>query len=180
MIRRVMAGVVGVILVSCCNDPYQIDPPMTDQFYSPVDTPEKLMHNFQLAYETHDLDQYANCLDDEFQFILLEEDWFDYNQDGFVDSTWNKDIEMAFTENMFNSPRAEIIELELLGTGNTQWYGDATGATRMLVRSFDLKVYYMDGEEPEGLRAMGDAIFLCRPDENEEYRIWQWTDLSEE
>ena len=37
----------------------------------------------------------------------------------------------------------------------------------------------MDGEEPEGFRAVGDAIFLCKPDENGEYRIWQWTDLSE-
>lgn len=178
MIRTVMAAVAGVILISCCSDPYQV-PALPDQFYSPVDTPAKLMHNFQLAYATHDLEEYINCLDDEFQFILLFEDWFDYNLDGYVDSTWDREIELTFTENMFNSPRAEIIELTLLGNSETVWYGDPTGETLQLVRSFDLKVYYMDGDEPEGFRAAGDAIFLCKPDENGEYRIWQWTDLSE-
>ena len=179
MIRRVTAGVAGVMLFSCCSDPYQINPLLTDQYYSPADTPEKLMHNFQLAYQTQNYDAYEDCIHDDFQFVLLPEDWFDYNLDGFVDSTWDKEIELMFTENMFQSEFAEIVELELQGTGNYQWAGDATGVTRMLVRCFDLKVYHMDGEEPEGFRAVGDAIFLCKPDENGEYRIWQWTDLSE-
>jgi len=149
-------------------------------FYTPADSAWKVLANFQLAYQTQNIDAYRDCLDSEFEFILLEVDWDDYDGDGIIDESWGRDIEEEFTTNMFNSPEAEIIELTLTGNSETVWYGDPSGETLQLVRSFDLKVYFWDSQgNPDGFRAMGNAIFRCRPDENGEYKIWQWEDHSE-
>ncbi|HPJ28637.1 MAG TPA: hypothetical protein PLM22_06850 [Candidatus Sabulitectum sp.] len=157
-------------------------PPVNDDnptLFQTADTPEILMENFVLSYETRNTDEYLHCLHDDFEFILLEVDWADYNGDGIIDQSWGRDKEEEFTTGMFNSPEAQVIELMLNGTSNTEYYGDPTGATRQLVRSFELKVYFVEDGVQVGHRASGEAIFLCRPDENGEYRIWQWTDLSE-
>jgi len=157
-------------------------PPVNDDnptLFQTADTPEILMENFVLSYETRNTDEYLHCLHDDFEFILLEVDWADYNGDGIIDQSWGRDKEEEFTTGMFNSPEAQVIELMLNGTSNTEYYGDPTGATRQLVRSFELKVYFVEDGVQVGHRASGEAIFLCRPDQNGEYRIWQWTDLSE-
>ena len=80
---------------------------------------------------------------------------------------------------MFGSPDAENIELTLEGNTESIWYGDSTQMTLELVRSFELKVYYWDDDEIKGFRAVGNAIFRCKPDENGEYQIWQWEDQSQ-
>ena len=158
-------------------------PPPVDNdnppLYQTAETPEKLLENFTLSYETRNIDEYLHCLHDDFEFILLEVDWADYNGDGIIDHSWGRDKEEEFTTGMFMSDSAQNIELTLNGTSNTEYYGDPTGATRQLVRSFELKVYFVEDGVQVGHRASGEAIFLCRPDENGEYRIWKWTDLSE-
>ncbi len=168
----------GLLYAGCIFAPDSQDndnPPL----YQTAETPEKLLENFMLSYETRNIDEYTNCLSEDFEFILLEVDWADYNGDGIIDQSWGRDLEEEFTAGMFMSDSAQYIDLSLNGTSNTEYYGDPTGATRQLVRSFELKVYFIQDVVQVGHRASGDAIFLCRPDENGEYRIWQWTDLSE-
>ena len=171
--------VTGALLsAGCIFAPPPVDngnPPL----YQIAETPEKLLENFTLSYETRNIDEYLHCLHDDFEFILLEVDWADYNGDGIIDHSWGRDKEEEFTTGMFMSYSAQNIELTLNGTSNAEYYGDPTGATRQLVRSFELKVYFVEDGVQVGHRASGEAIFLCRPDENGEYRIWQWTDLSE-
>lgn len=176
---RAAAGIVFLSLGSagCIFSP-PVDDPDKDVFQT-ADSPEKLLENFVLSYESRNIDGYLSCIHDEFEFILLEVDWADYDGDGIIDHSWGRDIEENFTAGMFQSDSAEVIELILNGTGNTQWYGDPTGETRQLTRSFELKVYFWEGGSQVGFRAQGDAIFLCRPDGNGIYTIWQWTDLSE-
>lgn len=179
---RVLAlTVISVLLAgtACLFSPDSGEGTGDPGYYTPADSAWKVLHNFQLAYQTQNLDAYLNCLHEEFEFILLEVDWDDYDGDGIEDQSWGRDIEEEFTTNMFNSQEAEVIELTLNGNSEQPWYGDPTGQTLQLVRSFDLKVYYWDGDEQKGYRAQGDAIFLCKPDENDEYQIWQWQDLSE-
>ncbi len=168
----------GLLYTGCIFAPATEDndnPPL----YQTAETPEKLLENFTLSYETRNIDEYLHCLHDDFEFILLEVDWADYNGDDIIDHSWGRDLEEEFTTSMFMSDSAQNIELTLNGTSNTEYYGDPTGATRQLVRSFELKVYFVEDGVQVGHRASGEAIFLCRPDENGEYRIWQWTDLSE-
>jgi len=164
---------------ACLFSPESGDGPVDPGYYTPADSAWKVLANFQLAYQTRNIEAYKDCLDEEFEFILLEVDWDDYDGDGLIDQSWGRDIEEEFTTNMFESDSAEVIELTLTGSSETPWYGDPTGNTLQLVRSFDLKVYYWEDNEQHGFRAMGDAIFRCRKDDSGEYRIWQWEDHSE-
>jgi hypothetical protein len=172
-------AVAAVLSVSgCLFSPSEKGSGGGSGYYTPADSAWKVIHNLQLAYTTKNIDAYMDCLHEEFEFFLLEVDWADYTGDGVIDESWGRDIEESMTTNMFNSYKAETIELTLNGTGDTEYPGDPTGDTRQLVRSFDLKVYYMDGGEQHGYRAMGDAIFLCKPNEDGEYEIWHWIDQS--
>ena len=170
-----------VVLVgsACLFSPDETTEGNPSEYYSPTDSAYKVIANFLLAYQTKNIDEYMNCLDSEFEFKLLETDWADYTGDGNIDESWGIDLEEEFTTNMFSSPNADIIELTLDGNSETIWYGDSTGTTLQLVRIFDLKVYFINNEgQQEGFRASGNAVFLCKPDENGEYKIWLWEDQS--
>jgi hypothetical protein len=169
----------AVLMMSACLFSPDSKPSGDSDFYSPADSAWKVVANLELAYQTKNLDEYMNCLDSEFEFMLLETDWDDYDGDGLIDESWGIDVEEQFTGNMFSSPEADVIELTLTGDNESVWYGDSTGTTLQLVRSFELMVYYYDGAEQKGYRAAGDAMFLCKPNEDGEYKIWQWWDLSE-
>jgi hypothetical protein len=183
MVKRTTALAVTTIILAgtaCLFSPESGGTGGESGYYTPADSAWKVLHNFQLAYQTQNIDAYMNCLHEEFEFILLEVDWDDYDGDGIVDESWGRDIEEQFTTNMFNSPDAETIELNLTGNTESVWYGDPSGETLQLVRSFDLQVYYINSEgQPDGFRAQGEAIFLCKPNADGEYQIWQWQDLSE-
>jgi len=170
---------VFALLLSACLFAPDKTSPGESEFYSPADSAWKVVANLELAYKTKNFDEYMNCLHEEFEFMLLETDWDDYDGDGFIDESWGRDLEEEFTGNMFSSPDADIIELTLTGNDESPWYGDSTWTTLQLVRAFDLKVYYYDGDEQKGYRAVGNAVFLCRRDESGEYKIWQWIDQSE-
>jgi hypothetical protein len=72
------------------------------------------------------------------------------------------------------------IELTLSGTSEWPWYGDSTGQSLELPRTFDLKVYYtIPGSPYEGSQASGQAVFVCRQDPDGEWYIWKWFDQSE-
>lgn len=185
--KKGKAGVFLMIAVSivltgaaCLFSPEDGGDTANDEYYSPADSAWKVLANFQLAYQTRNLDAYLDCLHEEFEFVLLETDWDDYDGDGIIDESWGRDIEEEFTTNMFSSSDAEYIELTLNGSTETTWFGDSTGVTKQLVRAFDLKVYYYDEDNvQQGWRAQGDAIFLVKPNSAGEYQIWRWTDLSE-
>jgi len=170
---------VTLVVSACLFSPEETTQGNQSEYYSPVDSAYKVLANFKLAYLTKDIYRYVECLDEEFEFLLLETDWADYTGDGNIDQSWGFDLEEEFTGNMFASDSADIIELTLDGNSETIWYGDSTGSTLQLVRSFDLKVYYYLGGEQRGFRASGQAVFLCKPDESGEYKIWRWEDQSQ-
>ena len=152
----------------------------SSEYYSPADSAYKVIANMQLAYQTKNLDAYMECLHEEFEFMLLEVDWDDYTGNGVIDESWGRDIEESMTSNMFGSPDAEVVDLVLEGNSETVWYGDPSGETLQLVRSFELKVYFINSSgQQDGYRAQGQAVFLCKPDADGEYQIWQWQDQSE-
>lgn len=180
--KLLVVTVISLILVgsACLFNPDEKETSGDTGYHSPVDSAYKVIENFELAYETKNMDAYMDCLHEEYEFMLLEVDWDDYNGDGIIDESWGLDIEEAMTSNLFSSTNAEIIELILEGNNQTTWYGDHTGATLQLVRSFSLKVFYYDEEGViQGFQAAGDAVFLCKPNDEGDYVIWQQQDLSE-
>ncbi|MCK5130918.1 MAG: hypothetical protein KAR40_02055 [Candidatus Sabulitectum sp.] len=180
--RALLVTVVTLVLVgsACLFSPDSKTGESVTDYHSPVDTPVKLLENFVLAYQTKNTDAYMECLHDEFEFMLLEVDWDDYTGNGEIDESWGRDLEELYTGNMFASDDAENIELTLEGNSETIWFGDSTGVTLQLVRSFELKVYFWNEEgEIDGYRAAGQALFLCKPNADGDYQIWRWEDQSQ-
>ncbi|MBN1435022.1 hypothetical protein JW921_09700, partial [Candidatus Fermentibacterales bacterium] len=55
--------------------------------------------------------------------------------------------------------------------------GDSTGVARQCTRNFVLKVY-LDAGMMTGYQAMGEAVFVLRPDSTGVWHIWLWFDES--
>ena len=180
--RGVIESVAGfLVLTGCLFSPESDDNPPDPIYYEPADSAWKVVKNLETAYINRDHDAYMDCFREDFEFHLLETDWDDYDGDGIVDTYWGYDIEDLFSQNMFNA--VEQIELVLTGTSEYPWMGDPTEQSYALPRNFDLKVYTSVGgpsQPPQGYRASGEAIFICRPDTTTgEWYIWQWFDESE-
>lgn len=175
------ASVAAALAATGCWNP--VNPtqgdPDTPEYYTLCDSAWKVVKNLEYAYQARDLEHYLDCFRDDFEFHLLEVDWADYDGDGIIDEYWGLDLEEQFHEAMFDF--VNEIDLTLSGTSEWQWYGDSTGQSYELDRTFDLKVYYtIPGSPYEGSQASGQAQFICRPDSTGEWYIWQWWDYSEQ
>jgi hypothetical protein len=177
-IAAIAMGLAASMVLSGCWNPFSPDEGVSEgfQYHNPCDSAYKVLENLEYAYIARDIDHYLDCFRDDFEFHLLEVDWDDYDGDGLIDEYWGLDLEEAFHEVMFSN--VSSIELTLSGTSQSPWTGDSTGQSLQLTRTFDLKVYTSE-DPPEGYRASGDALFICRPDSTGEWYIWQWWDQSD-
>ncbi len=175
----IISAIITAVIVSGCWNPFspEIDPkPPPIQYHNPVDSAYKVLENLQYAYISRDIGHYLACFRDDFEFHLLEIDWADYTGNGVIDEYWGLDLEEEFTTSMFNSTNVTTIDLTLSGSSQYPWTGDSTGQSLQLDRTFNLKVYTLDG----GFIASGTALFICREDTSSgEWYIWQWWDLSD-
>ncbi|MCD4701517.1 MAG: hypothetical protein K8S24_06640 [Candidatus Aegiribacteria sp.] len=174
----IISAVSTAVIVSGCWNPFSPDtePGTGFQYYNPVDSAYKVLENLEYAYTSLDIDHYLKCFRDDFEFHLLEIDWADYDGDGTIDEYWGIDLEESYHIVMFNN--VSSIDLTLSGTQQSPWTGDSTGQALQLPRTFDLKVYTQE-TPPQGFRASGEALFICREDSTGEWYIWQWWDLSD-
>jgi hypothetical protein len=168
-IRLVLACHILLLLCSCGSDATGVALPVLP--HDPVDAAWKAVENLEYAYNTQDIDLVVATLDSDFMHHLDEEDWADYDGDGIIDTYWGPDLEEEFTEGMFDA--ADLVEMTLTGEDEWPWSGDSTGQSMELPRTFDLKVYCYVGGQYEGSQISGTAIFVCRPDLDDEWRIWQ-------
>ncbi len=172
----VICAIITAVITSGCWNPFSpktSSSPPPPQYYSPVDSAYKVLANLKYAYVSRDIGHYLACFRDDFEFHLLEVDYYDYNGDGILDTYWGLDQEENFHIHMFNN--VSSIELSLDGTSQSPWTGDSTGKAQQLDRTFNLKVY----AEPQGYMASGSALFICRQDSTGEWYIWQWWDQSD-
>lgn len=156
----VMAALIPVL---SCSSPTE-DPIWTPQYHSPADSAWKVIENLEYAYMFRDIDHYSDCFRDDLEFVFLQE--------GDTVS-WGMDTEMAVHGLMFENVAG--IELTLSGTSQSPWAGDSTGLSLQLPRNFDLKIY-TDGDQPQGYRASGVAVFVCREDSTGQWYVWKWYD----
>lgn len=143
----------------------------------PVDQGWKAVDNYEYSFNTKDLALLEETLDPTFEFWLSEEEWDDYNGDGIVDTVLTKEMYLQFVSSLFNT--YEMIELNLDGDNEDVWYGDTTGETLQLVRSFQKKAYNWVGGEPEGFTEQGIILFLSKPDTSGSWRITSVTEQTE-
>ncbi len=167
--RMILIGLFMAGIAGCGSDATGISPPVLP--HEPVDAAWKAVENLEYAYNMQDIDLVEATLDADFMHHLDEEYWDDYDGDGIIDTYWGPDLEVVFTEYLFDT--ADVVEMILTGEDEWPWAGDSTGQSLELPRIFQLKVYYDIGGPYEGSQLSGTAIFICRPDPDDDWRIWQ-------
>ena len=135
------------------------------------DSAWKVIYNLEIAYNTMDIELYMSCFREDFEFT-----YFDFSIPDPWTITWGYDTEEEKHQNMFTS--VPDIDLEMSGDYQSPWTGDSTGASLQLIRSFDLKLYD-DSTSSSGVRATGQALFVCRQDSAGVWYVWQWLDQSD-
>lgn len=166
-------SVLAVVLVGGCWNPFNPDQGDPDEFqyHSFCDSGYKVLENLEYAYKSRDIDRYLDCFRDDFEFMLLECDWADYDGDGQTDDSWGLDLEEKFHRTMFDG--VQSIELSLEGNNQGTPYGQGQ---ELFIRQFDLKVYT---SASQGYRASGEAHFICAQDSTDEWYVHIWEDHSE-
>lgn len=135
------------------------------------DSAWKVIENLELAYRTMDIELYMSCFREDFEFT-----YYDFTIPEPWTISWGYDTEEEIHLNMFTS--VPCIDLEFSGDHQIPWTGDSTGASLQLTRTFDLKLYD-DSTHTSGIRATGDAIFICRDDSSGIWYVWLWYDQSD-
>lgn len=135
---------------------------------------EILLTNLESAWITMDINALEDCFRDDFMHHLQEEDWADYNGDGVIDEYWGFEIELDFAELAF--AEADSIDFSLSGGESSTWSGDSTGQSMEMPRVLTREIYSPSDTTLE----VRPVIFICRPDTQGDWYIWQWFDLEEQ
>ncbi len=126
-------------------------------------SPENVVYNLELAYEEMDLEEYLDCLPEDFQFFPNEEDVND--PENPIPPLWLKTDEAAMHENMFAGD-SDVESISLTLTIATIDYDqgipdDPLDDTCVCVVDVDLRVNLKDGN---GFLATAASGFYMRID----------------
>jgi hypothetical protein len=150
-------------------------------------SPENVVYNMELAYEEMDLEEYLDCLSEDFEFFPTEDDVNDPNQG--IPPVWWKTDEAALHENMFaGDSDVESISLTLTIASIEYDQGipdDPLDNTCVCVVDVDLRIDLIGGN---GFLATSPSEFRMRididqpnpvPDPNDVlwWEICHWYDL---
>ncbi len=135
---------------------------------------EVLLADLEYAWTAMDINTLENCFRDDFMHHLQEEDWDDYNGDGVIDTYWGLEIELDFAEYIFTE--AYSIDFSLSGGESSIWSGDSTGLSHQMPRVLTREIF-SPGDTTLEVRPV---IFICRPDTQGKWYIWQWFDGEEQ
>mgnify|MGYP001050676067 CR=1 FL=1 len=170
---RILKVLFPLLLGGCWNPfcPPTDPPPPAFSVFEPI-TPERVLSNLVVAYQTRDIDLYLSCLADSFKFH------FDVEDQGLEDMLralgmkedwWGKTEERLSTESLLNSLQEEGVVVTPLFTILSQ---DTIGS--------DLSVLYtrytFDPPVIEGLTVQGTATFHIQKDPQDHWQIAEWWD----
>lgn len=132
----------------------------------------EILQKYQEAYTNQDLVLLTSIHDSSFLHHLLEQDWADYDGDGEIDTAFNRELELVFTETLFSN--WDAFKLELSGEESYIWPEDPSGESIAFPRSSTLTMwnFFPAMEEIE----YKDYIFVCTPDSTD---TWYLTHLFE-
>ncbi len=135
---------------------------------------EVLLADLEYAWITMDINALDNCFRDDFIHHLQEEDWGDYNGDGIIDEYWGFEIELNFAETCFDE--ADSTTFSLSGVESCIWSGDSTGQSLQMPRVLTREICFPNDTTLE----VRPVTFICRPDSQNDWYIWQWFDGEEQ
>ncbi|MBN1434425.1 hypothetical protein JW921_06665, partial [Candidatus Fermentibacterales bacterium] len=100
-------ALMATLAGGCWNpfDPKGGDPEPPQYFQDP-DTTTEVLSNFVLSWNQRNHDEYMKCLEEYFEFHLLQVDYDDYDGDGIIDEYWGLSLEEQFTKALFDGAYA--------------------------------------------------------------------------
>ena len=174
----------AAVLVGGCSTagpgPIIPDPEFRDRI-----SPEDVLYNLELAYEEMDLEEYLDCLSEDFEFFPTEADVNDPNWS--LPPVWWKADEAAMHENMFaDSSYVESINLTLTVASLDYDYGmpeDPLDDVCICVVDVELRLYLRSGNG--FLVTTASEFRMCidtdrqRPRDEPLWEINMWYDLGD-
>ena len=132
----------------------------------------EVLEKYQTAYTNQDILLLDSIHATDFFHTLLETDWADYDGDGVIDTGFNRELELEFTEVLFSN--WDAFSLEFSGEESYTWPDDPSGESIAFPRATTITMwnFFQAQEEIE----YKDLIFVCKPDDND---LWQLTNLIE-
>ena len=179
----------AAVLVGGCSTPSSAPDIPADPEFRDRESPENVLYNLELAYEEMDLDEYLDCLSEDFEFFPCQDDV--NNPDLEIPPTWYKTDEATLHENMFaDSSDVESISLTLTIVSIECDYGipaDPLDDTCVYIMDVDLRVNLVTGD---GFLATAPSEFRMRididqpnpvpdPDDVLWWEIYHWFDLGD-
>ncbi len=173
----------AAVLVGGCSTPSSgPDIPAGPEFRDRT-SPENVLYNLELAYEEMNLEEYLDCLSEDFEFFPCEDDV--NNPDLDIPAVWWKGDERTMHENMFTGPDAvESIRLTLTNIVMEHHEGDPHDPlddTYVFIEGVDLLVNLYGNLS---YLATTPSEFRLRVDQDEEgpygetmWEIDSWFDL---
>lgn len=125
-------------------------------------TPQDVMTNFEISYDTKNIVAYGDLIDSSFIFISK-----DFSTNPVTDLTWGRDDELRSTEGLFNN--FNILRLDWNGT-IYEIYPDS--ATAELKQSFLLTL----GSGIDVPTYSGEALFTLIKKNSGKWKILRWED----
>jgi len=132
---------------------------------------EEVIEQFTEAYNSRNLENYADCLSQDFVFRVHILEWWGPSP-SYPDSEWNLATELLYTEDLFAAPESIALEMEIL---SIEPYPLDTSYVEVDCQ-FDLKVYL---DEMSGYRAAGEATFITEETSEGVWSISRWQDFSD-
>jgi hypothetical protein len=179
-----VALLAAALLAGCSTSAGPSIPGDEDAHYFVRTTPDSVMANLRLAYEHRNVDEYLDCLAEDFIFYpsertLAENEW--------IPESWGKFSEMRIHENMFTTGFVIDVALDLLQEGDPVEVAGPNPADPVSYEyrfGVDLRVDCPDSVQ---YVATAPSLFALRVDQDQVsaagdtlWEIFQWYDLDED
>ncbi len=172
--RHILKVILLPLLAGGCWNPFcpLTEPPsQVRSILEPV-TPERVLNNLVIAYQTRDIDLYTSCLADSFKFH------FDIQDQGLEDMLralgikedwWGKTEERLSTESLLTSFQEQGLVVTPVFTVLSS---DTVGTTISVLHAR----YAFDPPVIEGLTVEGTATFHIQQNPQGHWQIAEWWD----
>lgn len=159
-------AIIIFLAVQACSP---VDPDPVLEPYSR--SAEEVIEQFTAAYSNQDMEEYADCLSDDFVFkVHLSEYWGP--SPSYPDSQWYLATELLYTEALFAAPESIYLEMEIL---SIEFYQSVTNSAEIEC-DFYLKVFL---DPTSGYLAAGKVEFIVDEISTDVWSIREWEDFSE-
>jgi len=160
-------AISGIMLLTSCSNTWNPfkpeEAPQVKQSSLSSDDPKSIINQLQTAYSERELNDYLNCLSEDFIFVLSQEDYAYFHLN---ENWWGKYTEEQIHRNLFQ--QANDVELKLTFLSSRK----NSDINYELKYQYQLNVYISE------IRYVADGYASYEVEkEDDQWKIIKWTDM---